>query len=171
MPSHLIGHADLIELAHHAFSTVEHLLCRGGLSCLGTEFGRLLLQCRRLLLRIGALSATPRFIGSTRIDRVTIPLTATCLILALIPALYANPDLRFLNCLILGGTLTLDVDPVAGGLDDGVLLRMQASADLMALTGRDAEALTQASGPPATGSTSRVHPSISPRSPARSARR
>ena len=65
---HLIGHADLVELAHHAFSTVEHLLCRGGLGCLGTELGSLLLQCRRLLFRIGTLSATPRFIGSTGIE-------------------------------------------------------------------------------------------------------
>ena len=47
---------------------MKHLLCRSGLGCLGTKLGRLLLQCRCLLFRVGALSATPRFIGSAGIE-------------------------------------------------------------------------------------------------------
>lgn len=66
------------------------------------------------IMTVAVLACAFAILGKhARIDRVTIPLTVTCLILALIPALYANPDLRFLNCLILGGTLTLDVFLVA----------------------------------------------------------
>lgn len=62
------------------------------------------------LVELAWLGAALALVGKRgRYDRTTVPLLVACLLMCLFPTLYANPQLRFLNCLVLlvVGTHTL----------------------------------------------------------------